>query len=85
MSDLALYKAIKEDLTAIWEAIMTARDDVAAVVSELGKAKDEILARLDELQTAIDQGTVTAADLEPLRQAAQSLDDIVPDVEPAES
>jgi hypothetical protein len=61
---------------------MTARDDVAAVTAQLSKAKDEILAKLDDLQTAIDNGTVTTADLEPLRQAAQSLDDVVPDTPP---
>ncbi len=59
---------------------MTAKDDVATVVAELVKAKDEILAKINNLQTAVDNGTVTAADLDPLREAAQALDDIVPDV-----
>lgn len=81
---LTLYWAIHQLIAAqtaeLKGYLMTAREDVQAVVTQLGKAKDEILARLAELQTAIDNGTVTVADLQPLRDAAQSLDDIVPDV-----
>lgn len=80
MSDLALYQAFIPLFESIKENIMAARDDVQAVVAQLGKAKDEILAKLDELQTAIDDGTVTSADLDPLRAAAQALDDVVEDV-----
>lgn len=83
MSDLALYQALLPQLESIKEMLMTARDDVAAVTAQLTKAKGEILAKLDELQTAIDNGTVTSADLDPLRQAAQALDDVVVD-QPAE-
>jgi hypothetical protein len=84
MSDLALYQALLPLLETISEEIMTARDDVQALTAQLGKAKDEILAKLADLQAAIDNGTVTAADLDPLRTTVQSLDDITPD-QPAEA
>lgn len=54
---------------------MTAREDLAAVGAQLSKA-------LGELADAINNGTVTDADLQPLRDVAQQLDDLVPDEEP---
>jgi uncharacterized UPF0160 family protein len=76
MSDLALYWAICSRLDKLEEnletQIMTAKEDVAAVVAQLNKA-------LTELTDRINSGTVTAEDLQPLRDAAQALDDINPD------
>lgn len=53
---------------------MTARDEINAVVAQLNKA-------LGELTTAINEGTVSTSDLDPLRAAAQALDDLNADAE----
>lgn len=83
MGDLTVYLTLKQDLENLINElkgdIMTARDDVAAIATQLSKAKDEILAKIADLETAINEGTVTAADLQPLRDTAQALDDVVPD------
>ena len=63
---LGLLREIKENQMAV-------RDDIAAVATQLAKAHDEIVAKIEE-------GTVTAEDIAPLKAAAQALDDIVPDV-----
>lgn len=55
------------------ELLMAVREDIAAVAEQLAKAHDEIVAKIEE-------GTVTAEDIAPLKAAAQALDDIVPDV-----
>ena len=72
MSDLALYLALNQRVDKLEEMIMSARDDLAAVGAQLNKA-------LTELTTAINDGTVTEADLAPVKAAAQALDDLVPD------
>lgn len=63
--------------------IVTASQDVVdAVVAQLGKAKGEIVARIADVQSQLDAASVPAesVDLSALTAAAQSLDDIVPDV-----
>lgn len=76
MSDLALYMALRayldDQFTTLREDLMTARDDIAAAVAQLRKA-------LDEIDTKISEGTVTAEDLQPLKDVAQALDDVVVD------
>ncbi|QSL67851.1 hypothetical protein [Nocardia phage P3.1] len=62
-------------------AVATAKETVDAVVEQLTKASGEIKARIDELEAKVNEGTVTAEDLQPLRDIAQALDDEVADVE----
>ena len=50
---------------------------IDAVVAQLSRAKDEIVAEIGQLQAAVDAGQ--PIDLAPLLEAAQSLDDVVPD------
>ena len=79
---IALAVAVHQ-IDTLRRSIMTIRDDIAAVTGQLGKARDEILGKLAELEQKIVDGTVTAEDLAPLKAAAQSLDDVVPDPTPA--
>lgn len=60
--------------------VSEAQDAVDAVTVQLGKAKDELVAKIDDLQAQVDAGE--APDLTALREAAQALDDVVPDAVP---
>lgn len=53
-----------------------------AVVAQLAHAKDEIVAEIGKLEAAVSAGETP--DLTALKAVAQSLDDIVPDVAPAD-
>lgn len=57
------------------------QDAVDAVTAQLGKAKDEILAEVAALQAQVDAGQ--PVDLTALKAAAQGLDDLNADPEPA--
>jgi hypothetical protein len=66
------------------EIIMGAVQDVIDQVTEqLGRAKDEILAKVADLEAQVAAGETP--DLEPLKAAAQALDDVVPDTPAEES
>lgn len=67
------------------EIIMSAQQDIVdAVVAKLAHVKGEVIAKLTDLQTQIDNGVPTEQlDLTALTEAAQALDDIVPDPAPA--
>lgn len=59
-------------------------DDLNAVKDQLGKVKAEIVGKLGELQNALADATSTkdeavAAAVASLKEAAQALDDVVPD------
>jgi hypothetical protein len=63
------------------EIIVGAQQDaVNQITAQLDKAKGEIVGKIDDLQRQIDNGETP--DLAPLRQVAQSLDDVVPDQVP---
>jgi uncharacterized protein YPO0396 len=57
------------------------QDAVNAVVAQLGKAKNEIVEKIADVQAQLDAAQVPteAVDLSALTEAAQALDDIVPD------
>ena len=87
VSDLALYKAltefVAEEISKLRQDLMSAASQaLQEVVSQLGKAKGEIVAELARLAQAIEDGTISDADLDGLRAAAQALDDVVPDTNP---
>jgi hypothetical protein len=74
-------------LSALGKATMSTQDSINAVVTQLGKAKGEIVSKIADLQAAIDAGVpAEQLDLTALTEAAQALDDVVPDapVVPAE-
>ena len=56
----------------------SAQEIVDEIVFQLGKARDEIVAEIQGLEDAVAAGE--ALDLSALSEAAQRLDDIVPDV-----
>lgn len=57
------------------------QDAVNAVVVKLQHAREEIVQRLSEVQAQLDAGVpAEEVDLSALTEAAQALDDIVPDV-----
>ena len=56
------------------------QDAVDQITVQLGKAKDEILAKVADLEAQVAAGETP--DLEPLKAAAQALDDVVPDAVP---
>lgn len=59
---------------------MSNQDTINAVVTQLGKAKAELIGKLTDLQAQIDAGVpAEQLDLTALTEAAQALDDIVPD------
>lgn len=62
---------------------LSVQDSINAVVLKLGKAKEEIVAKIADIQAQLDAANIPAevVDLSALEAAAQSLDDIVPDVE----
>lgn len=53
--------------------VATAKEVIDSVVVQLNRALDEVIAKAAN-------GTVTEADLAPLREVAQKLDDLTPDV-----
>lgn len=59
----------------------TTQDAINAVVEKLRHARQEIVARLAEVQAQLDDAAIPAevVDLSALTDAAQALDDIVPD------
>ena len=61
------------------ELKVTAQETVDAIVAQLGKAKTEIVTKIAELEAAN-----PGVDLSALTEIAQGLDDVVPDVVPAE-
>ena len=63
------------------EAInMSAQDIINTLVTQLDKAKGEIAAKIEDLQNQIDAGVpAEQLDLTALTEAAQGLDDVVPD------
>lgn len=71
-------------LTTLGKAVMSTQDAVNAVVAQLAKAKGEIVAKIADVQAQLDAASVPAevVDLSALTEAAQALDDVVPDVEP---
>lgn len=79
---------IKQALAAIHtklEEVMGALEDtLTAVSTQLGKAKDEIVALITDLEGQIAANAVDPATVDALKAAAQSLDDVVPDVPPVE-
>lgn len=62
-------------------AMGTTQEAVNAVVARLHHAREEIVARLTEVQQQLDDAAIPAevVDLSALTDAAQALDDIVPD------
>lgn len=58
--------------------VSSAQEIVDEIVFQLGKARDEIVAEIQELEDAAAAGETL--DLSALSEAAQRLDDIVPDV-----
>jgi len=64
---------------------MSTQETINAVVAQLGKAKGEIISKIADLQIQLDDANVAdKVDITELVAAAQSLDDIVPDVVEAE-
>ena len=61
------------------ELKVTAQETVDAIVAQLGKAKTEIVTKIAELEAAN-----PGVDLSALTEIAQGLDDVVPEVVPAE-
>ena len=60
------------------------KDLLVGIQTQLGKARSEIVGKIAELEAKVADGTITEADLAPLREAAQALDDIVLDVPPVD-
>lgn len=56
------------------------RTELSAITAQISKGTGEVVAQIEELQTKVEQGTITVDDLAPLKEAAQRLDDVVPDV-----
>lgn len=66
------------------ERIISTQDAVNAVVEQLVKAQREIVSRIADVQAQLDAaGVAEQIDLSSLTAAAQALDDVVPDAEPA--
>ncbi len=80
VTGVVLFILLSKKLDKLGEN-MAARDDVQAIGAQLSKAADEIVGKIADLDAKIADGTVTADDLAPVREAAQRLDDIVPDVD----
>lgn len=66
--------AIQQQLGEFMSEVQDALDQV---VTQLAKARDEILGKIADLEAQIAAGETL--NLEPLRDAAQALDDVVPD------
>lgn len=64
------------------ENTVATQDDVNAVVDQLNKASSEIQGRIKDLEDQVAAGETP--DLTALKQAAQALDDVVPDSVPDE-
>jgi hypothetical protein len=68
----------KELRELIKEVVMGAAQDVVdQVTAQLGKAKDEVLAKIADLEAQVAAGETP--DFTALKEAAQGLDDVVPD------
>lgn len=81
-----LVEHIDRKTAHLQEIIMSAQQDIVdAVVAKLAHVKAEVIAKLTDLQTQIDAGVpAEQLDLTALTEAAQALDDIVPDPAPAD-
>jgi hypothetical protein len=63
---------------------LSTQDTINAVTAQLKKVKDELLAKIADLNVQIEDANVAdVVDTSELTAAAQALDDIVPDPEPA--
>lgn len=70
--------------STVKEIIMGLVDDLNGIKDQLAKAKDEIVGKLGSLQNALADATslndpAVAAAVDSLKEAAQALDDVVPD------
>lgn len=74
----------KVQLSQMKGAVMGLVDDLNAIKEQLGKAKDEIVGKISDLESALAaSGTpdpAVSAAVDSLKEAAQALDDVVPDV-----
>lgn len=71
-------------LDKLREKIVSTQDSINAVVEQLVKAQREIVNRIADVQAQLDAaGVAEQIDLTSLTAAAQALDDIVPDADPA--
>lgn len=71
---VVVYVLLSKKLDKLGVSMATAKEQLQDVAQKLNKAHNEIIAKIND-------GTVSADDIAPLAQAAQALDDIVPDVE----
>ena len=71
-------------LDKLRERIVSTQDAINAVVEQLVKAQREIVNRIADVQAQLDAaGVAEQVDLSSLTAAAQALDDVVADAEPA--
>ena len=63
---------------------MSTQESIDAIVAQLGKAQAEVVAKIADVQAQLDAaGVAEQIDLTALSAAAQALDDVVPDLDPA--